>query len=55
MHGVKKSISTEGSISISKNKIILNSKFNISPADYKITVPEGISNTIVVTVDGKLE
>ena len=55
LHGVKKSISTEGSISISKNKIILNSKFNISPADYKITVPEGISNTIVVTVNGKLE
>ncbi len=55
LHGVTKSISTEGITSIIDNKIVLNSKFTISPADYKITVPEGISNTIIVEVNCKLE
>lgn len=55
MHGITKPIKTEGIITIATNKIILNSKFKISPTDFKITVPEGISNTIVVAVDCKLE
>lgn len=55
MHGITKLISTEGTITIATNKIILNSKFNISPTDFKITVPEGISNAIAVKVDCKLE
>ncbi len=55
LHGVTKSISVEGTLSIIDNKIILISKFNINPTDFKITIPEGISNTIIVTVDCKLE
>lgn len=55
MHGITKLITTEGTITITTNKIILNSKFNISPTDYKIAVPEGISNTIAVKVDCKLD
>ena len=55
LHGITKSISSEGTITVIENKIVLKSNFNINPSDYKITVPEGISNTIAVKVDCKLD
>jgi polyisoprenoid-binding protein YceI len=55
MHDVIKKITAKGTLTIANNKVTLNSKFNINPTDYKITVPEGINNTIAVTVNCKLE
>ena len=55
LHGVTKTITAIGTINILNGKVTVKSKFNIQPVDYNITVPEGISNTIAVTVDCTLQ
>ncbi|MBS4044548.1 MAG: YceI family protein [Chitinophagaceae bacterium] len=55
LHGVTKQITVTGTISFQEGKVTIKSKFNVKLVDYKITVPEGISNSIAVAVDCTLQ
>jgi hypothetical protein len=57
IHGVTNKISTKGTIEVLTGGINANSKFNIVPEDYKITIPgvvrEKINKNLEVTVTMK--
>lgn len=55
MHGVTKTVTAIGTITVLDGSIEIKSNFILKPADYKIVVPEEISNTIIVTIDCKLK
>jgi len=59
MHGVTKDISEKGTFEVKQGKLIGKSKFNLTVADFKITIPgnvgNNISKTIEVTVDITLD
>lgn len=59
MHGVTKEITIKGTLTVSEGKIILDAKFNIHIADYKIEVPsmyvKNIAEDVTVTVQSTLE
>ncbi|MBS1919463.1 MAG: YceI family protein [Bacteroidetes bacterium] len=59
LHGETKDVETTGSISVKEGKLHANSVFNILLADYNISIPwdvrNSISKTIQITVDCGLE
>ena len=55
MHGVTKTVTAIGTITVLDGSIEIKSNFILKPADYKIVVPEEISNTIIVTIECKLK
>jgi len=59
MHGVTKTISSNGSVSVKAGKISAFSKFSIKLKDYNISIPslvgDKISEDIDITVDCKYE
>ncbi len=59
LHGVAKEVEIPGTLTIKGGNILLNSKFNIKVADYKIKVPsmyvQNIAEEVEVTVNGTLE
>lgn len=59
IHGIEQPFSTKASIIVKAGKVSLKSKFNIKPADYKISIPaskrEHIADTIEVTVSMNYE
>lgn len=58
IHGVTKPFETTGTIEVTSSGVNLNSKFNLSPEDYNITIPgvvrEKINKNMEVTVTMKL-
>lgn len=46
MHGVAKSISGTGTITVSGTTVKLSSSFAVNPADYNISIPSAVSNKI---------
>jgi hypothetical protein len=59
LHGVTRSASAEGSIEVKGGKLILSSKFPLSPEDYQISIPgpvrEKIAKTLTITVSATLD
>ncbi len=55
VHGVSKNITASGLLILANGILELKSNFKISPADFKISVPDEISKTIEVIVDCKLK
>lgn len=59
IHGVTKDVNVPGTITVKGSNVTVNSKFNVKPADYKISIPklvEGkIASSIEVTVNSILE
>lgn len=59
IHGVTKDIEAAGTITVKDNKLIINSIFNVTYADYSISIPkiysDNISKSIKITVDCNLE
>ncbi len=51
IHGVSKTISTTGSIVVKAGKATATSKFKIKPADYKITIPGSVKNSIAEALE----
>ena len=55
IHGVTKDVETSGTITVKEGKIRANTVFNVTLADYNITIPkihkDNISKTIKITVD----
>ena len=58
LHGQTKELETPGTITVKDGKLLMNAVFNVTLADFKITVPrmytDNISKTIRVTVDFNL-
>ena len=50
LHGVSKKIQQKGTIVVADGKVKLTSKFIIKPKNFKIDVPEGISEEIEVSI-----
>jgi polyisoprenoid-binding protein YceI len=55
MHGVKKDVTLEGTITVKGNEITMSTKFRIHIADYNIKVPSLYVETIAENVDCKLD
>jgi hypothetical protein len=59
LHGVTKDISEKGTFEVKQGKLIGKTKFNLTVADYNITIPGNVGNnvskTIEVTVDITLD
>jgi polyisoprenoid-binding protein YceI len=59
LHGVTKEVEIPGTLTIKGGLILLNAKFKIKVADYKIKVPsmyvQNIAEEVEVTVNGTLE
>jgi polyisoprenoid-binding protein YceI len=59
LHGVTRDVEAGGTIKVAGNQVFLNSVFNLQLSDYNISIPgavkDKISNTIRITVDGKLD
>jgi polyisoprenoid-binding protein YceI len=59
MHGVTKKITTDAVFKVSGGKITCESKFNVKPEDYNITIPntvrDNIASAIAITVKANLE
>lgn len=59
IHGETKPIKTKGTVKVTSGTIVLNTKFNVAPADYKIKIPamakDKIGKSIEVTVDSALK
>ena len=51
IHGVTKTISAPGTITVSGGKISAVSKFNIRPKDYNISIPAAVRNNIAESVE----
>jgi hypothetical protein len=55
IHGVTHDIEVPGTIQLSNSKIVVNAKFKVKVADYKINIPkllwENIAEEVEVTVD----
>jgi polyisoprenoid-binding protein YceI len=51
IHGVTKTISVPGTITVSGGKISAVSKFNIRPKDYNISIPAAVRNNIAESVE----
>jgi polyisoprenoid-binding protein YceI len=50
MHGVPQKVKQTGTITIANGKVFLKSVFKIKPKTFGITVPDGISDEIEITV-----
>jgi polyisoprenoid-binding protein YceI len=59
MHGVTKDVKEKGTFEMKQGKLLGKAKFNLTVADFKITIPgnvgKNISNTVEVTVDISLD
>ena len=59
MHGVTKEITIDGTITVKEGQLIIQSKFNIHVADYKIKVPslyvKNIAEDVQVKINATLE
>lgn len=59
IHGVTKQVKEKGTLEVKGNQILAKSKFNVTVADFKITIPAAVRNNIArtmeVTVDLILE
>lgn len=59
LHGVSKEVEIPGTLTVKGGNILMNSKFKIKVADYKIKVPsmyvQNIAEEVDVTVNGTLE
>ena len=59
MHGITKDVKEKGTFEVKEGKLIGKAKFNITVADFNITIPgnvgKNISKTIEVTVDITLD
>jgi polyisoprenoid-binding protein YceI len=59
MHGVTKTITIKGTLTVADRKILIDSKFNIHIADYKIEVPsmyvKNIAEDVTITIKASLE
>ncbi|SHI65975.1 YceI-like domain-containing protein [Hymenobacter daecheongensis DSM 21074] len=54
IHGVKRRITTTGTLEVKNNQLLVQSKFVVAPADYNIRIPalvrENIAKSVAVTV-----
>ncbi len=58
MHGVTKKVTADGKINVTENEIECLSEFNVAVADYKISIPsvvrESIAKSVKITVKAQL-
>ncbi len=55
LHGVTKTITVPGTISIAGGKLSATSTFNIGVADYKIDIPKVVQNNISKSIEIKVD
>ena len=59
IHGVTKDVQVPGSITVKGGEMVLNAKFNVATADYKIQIPAiaagKVAKTIEITVNSLLK
>jgi polyisoprenoid-binding protein YceI len=59
LHGVTQNVNQKGTFEVKKDKVLGKAKFNLTLADYKISIPgavgNNISKTVEVTVDVTLD
>ena len=51
IHGVTKKITAPGTITVKNGTTSGNAKFNLSPADYNISIPKVVRNNIAETIE----
>jgi len=51
IHGVIKKVSTEGTIEMKGGKLLVKAKFNVSPTEYGITIPDMVKEKIAKALD----
>lgn len=51
IHGVKRKVRVPGTLQLRDNSLVVTSKFNIAPADYKIKIPALVRNNIAKSID----
>jgi len=51
LHGVKKVISTEGTVEVTGTGIVASTKFILHPADFKIKIPKVVRNNIAKSME----
>lgn len=51
IHGVTKSVSTTGTITVSGNKVAAIAKFTVMPRDYDIEIPRVVENKIAKEIE----
>jgi polyisoprenoid-binding protein YceI len=51
IHGVTKTISVPGTITVNGGKISAVSKFNVRPKDYNISIPASVKNNIAESIE----
>lgn len=51
IHGVTKKITAPGTLEVKDGKIFLKSKFNVTVADYNITIPKAVADNIAKVVE----
>jgi polyisoprenoid-binding protein YceI len=51
IHGVTKTISVPGTITVTGGKISAVSKFNVRPKDYNISIPASVKNNIAESIE----
>lgn len=51
IHGVTKSITTPGTLTVKGGKISGSAKFNVRPSDYNISIPKVVRNNIAETIE----
>jgi polyisoprenoid-binding protein YceI len=51
IHGVKRKVRVPGTLQLRGNELVVTSKFNVAPADYKIKIPALVRNNIAKSID----
>lgn len=51
IHGVKRQVRVPGTLQLRGTDLVVTSKFNVAPADYKIKIPALVRNNIAKSID----
>ncbi|MCI1188067.1 YceI family protein [Hymenobacter sp. DH14] len=51
IHNVKRKVRVPGTLQLRGNDLVVTSKFNVAPADYKIKIPALVRNNIAKSID----
>ena len=51
IHGVKRQVRVPGTLQLRGTELVVTSKFNVAPADYKIKIPALVRNNIAKSID----
>jgi len=54
IHGVKKRVTTSGTLAVAGDKVTVTSAMNLKPGDYEIAIPALVADKIAETIDVKI-